>query len=132
MRSKESLFLSKVNFFLPQIAQFDKSNLLNIFYNWCNKSPLFFSNIFHRSFRIFYFFFYLIISLNTLLNETNFSLLIYESIKVVGFRSSIVFKVSFPKNTILSCFFFFFFFIIDWYFLIFAVTAKLTAKPNTN
>ena len=56
-------------------------------------------------------------SLNKLFTETNSSQLIYESIKALGITRFIVFKLSFPSNTILSCFFFFFL-IIDSYFLI--------------
>ena len=48
----------------------------------------------------------------------------YESIKDLEIRNSIVFNLSFPNNTILLCFFFFFF-IIDWYFLVLAVIAQI-------
>ena len=60
----------------------------------------------------FYCIFHLIkrISLNTLFTETNSSRLIYESIKTLEIRTSKVFNLSFPNNTILSCFFFFFLF----------------------
>ena len=45
-------------------------------------------------------------------------------IKTLEIRTSIVFNLSFPNNTIFSCFFFFFF-IIDLYFLIPAVLAQI-------
>ena len=65
-------------------------------------------------------------SLNTLFTETNSSWLIYESIKALEIRNSIVFNfLSFPNNTNLSYFFFFFFFIIDLYFSISAVMAQI-------
>ena len=48
---------------------------------------------------------------------------IYESIKDLEIRTSIVFNLSFPKNTIFLCFFFFF--IIDFYFFIPAVIAQI-------
>ena len=48
----------------------------------------------------------------------------YESIKALEISTSIVFTLSFPNNTILSCFFFFFF-IIDLYFLIPEVNAQI-------
>ena len=61
-------------------------------------------------------------SLNTLFTETNLSWLIYELIKALEIRTFIVFNLSFPIKTILSCFFFFF--IIDSYVLIHAVIAQ--------
>ena len=69
-------------------------------------------------------------SLNTLFTERNSSWLIYELIKVLEIRISIVFNVSFPNNNILSCIFFFLL-IIDLNFLIPAVIAQIfipTAK----
>ena len=39
----------------------------------------------------------------------------YESIKALEVRNSIVFNISFPNNTILLCFFFFFF---NWLILL--------------
>ena len=45
-------------------------------------------------------------------------------IKALEIRTSIIFNLPFPNNTILSCFFFFFF-IIDLYFLIPAVIAQI-------
>ena len=45
-------------------------------------------------------------------------------IKALEIRTSIVFNLVFPNDTILSCFLFFFF-IIDLYFLIPAVIAKI-------
>ena len=50
--------------------------------------------------------------------------MIYESIKALEIRTSIVFSLSLPNDTILSCFFFFFF-IIDLYFLIPTVIAQM-------
>ena len=49
----------------------------------------------------------------------------YESIEALEIRTSIVFTLSFPNNTILS-YFLFFFCIIDLYFLIPAVIATGT------
>ena len=49
---------------------------------------------------------------------------IYESIKALEIRISIVLNFYFPNNTILSCFFFFLF-ITDLYFLIPAVIAQM-------
>ena len=46
----------------------------------------------------------------------------YEFINPLEIRTSIAFNLSFPNNTILSCFFFFF--IIDLYLLIAAVIAQ--------
>ena len=73
---------------------------------------------------IFFAFFISLYSLNTLFTETNSSWLIYESIKALEIRISIVFNLSFPNNTILSCFFFFFF-IIDLHFLVPAIIAQM-------
>ena len=56
-------------------------------------------------------------------SEANSSWPIYESIYALEIRTSMVFKLSFPKDTILSCFFFFV--IIDLYFLISAVIAQI-------
>ena len=53
----------------------------------------------------------------------------YDSSKVLEIRTLIVFNLTFPSNTILSCFFFLF--IINLYFLISAVIAQIfirTAK----
>ena len=52
------------------------------------------------------------------------SWLIYESIKALEIKTSIVFNLVFASNTILSCFFFFVL-IIDLHFLIPAVTAQI-------
>ena len=49
---------------------------------------------------------------------------LYESIKALEIRTSIVFNLTFPNNTVLSCFFFFLF-IIYLYFLISAVIAQM-------
>ena len=61
---------------------------------------------------IFYFFFISLYSLDTSFTEKYTSWLIceiHESIKTLETRNSIVFDLSFPNNTNLSCFFFFFF-----------------------
>ena len=52
------------------------------------------------------------------------SWVMYESIKDLEIRTSMVFSLSFYNNTILLCFFFFFF-IIDLYFLIPAIIAQI-------
>ena len=57
-------------------------------------------------------------------SETNLSWLIYVSTEALEIRTSIVFNLSFPLNTILSSFFFLFF-IIDLCFCIPAVIAKI-------
>ena len=51
-------------------------------------------------------------------------MLIFESIKVLEIKTSMLFNLDFANNTILSCFFFFFL-IIDLYFLIPAVIAQI-------
>ena len=56
-------------------------------------------------------------SLNTFFIETKSSWVIYESIKALETRASIVSNIVFPSNTILSSSFLFFL-IIDLYFLI--------------
>ena len=56
-------------------------------------------------------------SSNTLFTRTNSSWLINESVKVLQKKTSLLFKLVFAKNTILSCFFFFFL-IIELHFLI--------------
>ena len=48
----------------------------------------------------------------------------FESIKVLEIKSSMLFNLDFANNTILSCFFFFFL-IIDLYFLTPAVIAQI-------
>ena len=58
------------------------------------------------------------------MTETNLLWQIYESIKTLEIRTSVVFNLPFLSNDILSCFFFFFI-IIDFYFLISAVTAQI-------
>ena len=108
------------------------------FYNWHKRFPLFLYNTLHGYsillnqlakcfFRILYkffiFSFILLDFLNTLFTEKILSWLIYHSIKVLEIRTSIVFNVLFPKNTILSCYSFFFL-IIDLYFWIPAVIAQ--------
>ena len=62
-------------------------------------------------------------SLNTLFIEINLSWLIYQSIKVLEIRASIVSDSDVPNSTILSCFFSFFL-IIGLYFLILAVITR--------
>ena len=130
---------------LPKTAQFDKS--MNLFCLVLLTLDFFFDtrgfhcflyNILHRYnillnqlakcfFRILYkffiFSFILLDFLNTLFTEKILSWLIYHSIKVLEIRTSIVFNVLFPKNTILSCYSFFFL-IIDLYFWIPAVIAQ--------
>ena len=56
--------------------------------------------------------------------ETNSSWLIYELIKALDIKISIVLNWGFANNTILSCSFLFFF-VIDLYFLIPVVTAQI-------
>ena len=68
-------------------------------------------------------------SFNTLFIKTSLPWLKYKSTKKLEIRTLNYFEISFPGNTILSCFFFFF--IIDLYFLILAVIAQIfnsTAK----
>ena len=50
--------------------------------------------------------------------------LIFESIRALEIKTSMLFNLVFPKNTILSCFFFIFI-IIDFYFTIPAVIAQI-------
>ena len=56
-------------------------------------------------------------SFKTLFIKTNLSRLIFESIKAVGIKTSMLFYLDFANNTTLS-YFFLFFLIIDLYFLI--------------
>ena len=56
--------------------------------------------------------------------KTNSSWLIFESIKALGIKNSMLFDLGFAKNTILSSFFFFFL-IFDLYFLIPAVITQI-------
>ena len=58
-------------------------------------------------------------SFSTLFTETSSIKLIFETIKALEIKSSIVFNLVFANNTTLSCFFFFF--LIDLCFLIPAV-----------
>ena len=51
--------------------------------------------------------------------------LIPESIKALKIKTSIVFKLDFPKNNFLSCFFFVFLNYCEFYFLIPAVIANI-------
>ena len=75
-------------------------------------------NIFYRRFRIFHFFFHFIILSEDIIYWNKFVMTMYGSIKASKIRTSIVFSLSFPNNTILSCFYSFFF-VIYLYFLIF-------------
>ena len=61
---------------------------------------------------------------NTLSTERNSSWLMYDWIKVLESRTSRVYYLALPSNTILS-YFFLFFLIIDLYFLIPAVNAQI-------
>ena len=63
-------------------------------------------------------------SLNRLFIETNSSWLIYESINALEIRTSIVFNLIFPNNTILSCFSYISL-LIELYFLIPSVIAQI-------
>ena len=99
----------KFKFFMPQIVQFDKSiNLfclifLKRFYVCSMVLQLTqYASIFHRIFRIFFFH-----PLMNYLRKKKSSRLVFGSIKALEKRASIVFNLSFPDNTILSCFFLF-------------------------
>ena len=63
-------------------------------------------------------------SLNTLFTETNLSLPICQSIKVLKTKTSMLFNLVSADNYFLSCFFFLFL-IIDVYFLIPAIIAEI-------
>ena len=108
-----------LDFFLLQIAQFDKNNLFGLvilalelfavfFLQLMQYVSIFLYCIFHSISRIFDFFFHPIIFLNTLLTESDSSWLIYESLKDLEIKTLIVFNLIFDSNTILSCFFFLF------------------------
>ena len=137
-----SWFLVKVDFSLPQTIKLYQS--INVFYIvfvpnfWISVCSIFLTTntIGFQCFYIIYFTeifissFISSYSLNTLFTETNSSWLKYESIKALEIKNSIVFNISFPNNTRLSCFFFFFL-IIELHFLISVVIAQifiLTAK----
>ena len=75
-------------------------------------------NIFYRRLRIFHFFFHFIILSEDIIYWNKFVMTMYGSIKASKIRTSIVFSLSFPNNTILS-WFYSFFFVIYLYFLIF-------------
>ena len=60
----------------------------------------------------------------TLFIKTNSSWVIFESIKALEIKNSMLFSLDFAKKTILSCFLFFFL-IIDLYLLIPAVIAHI-------
>ena len=63
-------------------------------------------------------------SFSTLFIKTNSSWLIFESIKAIQIKTSMVFNLDFANNTVLSCFFFFFS-IIDLYCLIPAAITQI-------
>ena len=67
-------------------------------------------------------------SRNTVCTETYSSWLIYDLIKILDIRTSIVSNLVIPSNTILSCSFFFFL-IIDLYYLIPSVIVQ-TFNPT--
>ena len=78
-------------------------------------------------------FFIWLYSLETF-TKANSSQLISELIKALEIRTSIVFNVSFPSSTILSCFFFFFiiyFLIPTMIALIFISTSELARPTRT-
>ena len=77
---------------MPQIAQFDKS--INLF---C----LVFLTL---EFSLAWYFLQLTQQVSIVFIEANPLWLVYESIKALEIRTSIVFNLSFPNNTILSCF----------------------------
>ena len=56
--------------------------------------------------------------------EARSSWLIFESIKVLEIKPSMVFNLDFANNTVPSCFCFFFLIIVDLYFSIPATVAK--------
>ena len=56
--------------------------------------------------------------------KTNSSWLIFESVKALEIKTSMLFNLDFDSNNILSCFFFFFL-IIDLQFLIIADIAQM-------
>ena len=68
-------------------------------------------------------------SFSKLFIKSNWSRLIFESIKALEINTSTLFNFYFAKNIILLCFFFFFL-IIDLYFLIAAAIAQIF-KPIT-
>ena len=114
-----SLFFIKVCFFLPQIAQIDKSILISFCNTWIFASSIFLQltqNIFivficyiPQKFQdfLFLFSFHNILLKHYLLKENSYWL-IYELIKDSEIKTSIVFNLDFPNSNILSCFFFFF------------------------
>ena len=108
-------FFSNVDDLILLLCAFD---LITAFHDYL---ILFLSHFFHaffclckiylysvlpRSLRIFYFFLHLIKFFEKLSTETYSSGLIYESIKALEIRTSIVSNLVFPNNTILSCSFF--------------------------
>ena len=136
------LFLIKVDFFLPQTTQFVKSiNLfclvflkleltLEVFFTTNTISSHCFYIIYSTEIsRIFISSLISLSSVKTLFTKINSSCItyesftIYESIKDSEIRTLMVFDLSFPNNTIFSCFFFFFT-IIDLYLLISTVISQ--------
>ena len=105
-----SLFLIKVDFFLPQTAQKHLSSLFSFVTLKLSFAVYFLQLVHYFSIVFIYipqnFIFLLFISLysfNALFTETNSSWLIYESIKDLKIRASIVFNLFFI-TTLLSCF----------------------------
>ena len=142
----EFLLFNKSQFFWQQIAH--KS--INPFFFWLSNMWIFASSIFFTTDTIRFHCFYIICStevsgffissfislysLNILFTETSSSWLIYESIKVLEIRTSMVFSLSFPNSTTLS-YYFFFFYTIDLFFLIPAVIKQIfipTAGTQTS
>ena len=130
-----SWFLIKVEFFLLQTAQFYKiiSLFCLVFLILEFSFAVYFLQLTQHFSIVFIqyvthnFLFFLsshYILLTRYLLWLNLSWLIYESIKALEIKNSIVFNLSFPNNTILSCSFFFTF-LIDLYFLIITVIAHI-------
>ena len=70
-------------------------------------------------------------SLSALFIRTNLSWLIYQSIKAIEIKTSVLVNLVFANNAVLSCFLLLFFLIIYLYFLSAAVIAQIfnpTAK----
>ena len=123
---------------MPQTPQYDKS--INLFWLVFSDTWIFVRSIFFTTDAIYFHCFYItystefsgfffssfisLYSLNTLLTETNPSWLIYELIKALTIRTSIIFNLLFHNNTILLCFFSFFF-IIDLHVLLPPVIAQI-------
>ena len=81
---------------------------------------------FHWFYIIYYTeFFISLYSLKKLFLEAILSWLMHESIKALEIRTSIVFNLSFPNSTILSCFAFCYNWLYNCLFLILAVIAQI-------